>query len=185
MPKYIKLTLLLVMLAAVHTVSAQLNYDFTEGKFMIKGQVVDIETKAGLPMANIKITNNGKGVTCDNEGNFTLYVSRYDTLRVSYMGHIPKVYHIYDLDSTQYYTLRLELIHDFVKLGTVTIYPYKDKDEFRDAFLAAKDVNKVTIPGIAPPKYSNKIPKAKLTNPVSFLYDKLKKKRSANPDFRP
>lgn len=165
--------------------SAQLNYEFTEGKFLIKGKVVDISTKAPLAYANIKITNTGKGITCDKDGNFSMYVSRYDTLRISYAGHIPKVLHVYDLDSTQYYTLKFELIHDFVRLKEVTIYPYRTKDEFKDAFMAAKDVNKVTIPGIAPPKYSNKIPKAKLTNPISFLYDRMKKKRAANPDFKP
>ena len=165
--------------------AAQLNYDYTEGKFLIKGTVVDISTKAALPYANIKITNTGKGVTCDKDGNFSLYVNRYDTLRISYTGHIPKVLHVYDLDSTQYYTLKFELIHDFIKLKEVTIYPYRSKDEFKDAFMDARDVNKVTIAGIAPPKYSNKIPKSKLTNPVSFLYDKLKKKRAANPDFKP
>lgn len=165
--------------------SAQLNYEFTEGKFMIKGTVQDIETKVPLPYANIKVTNTGKGITCDKDGNFTMYVSRYDTLRISYTGHIPKVLHVYELDSTQYYTLKFELIHDFIKMPTVTIYPFRDKEEFKDAFMAAKDMNKVVIPGIAPPKYSNKTPKTKLTNPVSFLYERMKKKRAANPDFKP
>lgn len=162
-----------------------MNYEFTEGKFMIKGTVVDVQTKVVLPFANIKVTNNGKALTCDRDGNFTMYVSRYDTLRISSVGYLAKVLHVYDLDSTQYYTLQFELIHDFIKIKEVTIYPYRNKKEFEDAFMAAKDINKIVIPGIAPPKYSNKIPKAKLTNPISFLYDHMKKKRAANPDFKP
>lgn len=165
--------------------SAQMNYEFTEGKFMIKGTVVDIESKMALPFANIKVTNTGKAITCDRDGNFTMYVSRYDTLRISSVGHIPKVIHVYDIDSTQYYTLKVELIHDFIKMPTVTIYPFRDREGFKDAFMAAKDMNKVVIPGIAPPKYSNRKPNPKLTNPVSFLYERMKKKRAANPDFKP
>jgi len=165
--------------------NAQLNYDYTKGKFLIKGTVVDLHTHAPVPLANIKIVNSGRGLTCDNEGNFTLYVSKSDTLAFSSTGYITKVFHVVNFDSTKYYTLQIELLHDFIKLKEVTIYPYKDLDEFKKAFVDAKDQNKVVIPGIAPPKYSNKIPKAKFTNPISYLYEKLKKKGAANPDFKP
>lgn len=164
---------------------AQLNFDYTEGKFLIKGKVVDIETKRAIPLANIKIRTTGKGISCDNEGNFSMYVLKSDTLRFSSAGYIAKSMHVYDMDSTKIYTLQIELIKDFIKLKDVTIYPFRDKDEFVDAFMDAKNVNKVVIPGIAAPKYSNVIPKAKLTNPISLLYEKTKKKRAANPDFKP
>jgi hypothetical protein len=183
--KPIRVTILLLLTCLAYTTYAQLNYDFTKGKFLIKGQVVDLQSKEAIPFANVRITNNGKAVTCDNQGYFTLYVAPNDTLSFSSTGYLTKVKHVYDIDSNSYYTMQIELIRDFVKLKSVTIYPFKDKKEFTDAFMAAKDINKITLPGVAPPKYSNVIPKAKLSNPVSFLYDKLKRKRSANPDFKP
>jgi hypothetical protein len=164
---------------------SQLNFDFQEGKFLIKGTVVDLQTKRPIPLANIKVTNTGKGITCDSEGNFSMYVSLRDTLKFSSVGYIAKVFHVSDLDSTQYYTLQIELLHDFVKLKDVVIYPFNTKEEFNDAFLAAKNIGKIKIAGIADPKYSNITPRAKFTNPISFLYERTKRKRAANPEFKP
>jgi CarboxypepD_reg-like domain len=165
--------------------NAQLNYDFTQGKFLIKGKVVDLRTQTPVAFTNIKIYPSGKGLTCDNEGNFTMYVSKKDTLVFSSTGYIAKTFHVVDFDSTKYYTLQIELLHDFIKLKEVVIYPFKDMDDFKKAFVDAKDQLKVNIPGIAPPKYSNKIPKAKFSNPISFLYERLKHHSVANPDFKP
>ncbi len=165
--------------------SAQLNFDFQEGKFLIKGKVVDVQTKTPIPLVNIRVNGTGKGVTCDNGGNFTFYVYKKDTLKFSSTGYIPKVIHVYDLDSTQYYTLEITLMHDFVKLKDVTIYPFRNKEEFVDAFMDAKGINKVDVAGIAPPTYGTISPKAKFSNPISMLYERVKKRRAANPDFKP
>jgi hypothetical protein len=165
------------------TGKAQLNYNYTAGKFLIKGQVLDINTHTPISLANLKIKGTGKGLTCDNEGYFTLYVSKTDTLEFSSIGYITKLFSVARFDSSNYYTLQIELIHDFIKLKEVTIYPYKDVDEFKQAFID-KDMN-TTFMGIAPPKYSNKPVKSKLSNPISYLYDRLKHRSSANPDFKP
>jgi hypothetical protein len=164
---------------------SQLNYAFQEGKFLIKGKVVDLETKTPIPLANIRVNGTAKGISCDNAGNFTMYVYKRDTLKFSSTGYIPKVIHVYDMDSSQYYTLEIQLMHDFVKLKEVTIYPFKNKEEFVDAFLAAKGVNKIQIAGIPEPKYGTVSPKAKFSNPISMLYERVKKRRVANPDFKP
>jgi hypothetical protein len=164
---------------------AQLNYDYTAGKFMIKGKVVDLQTQKGVPLANLLITNSGKGITCDNEGNFTIYVSMRDTLKFSSTGYLPKVIHVYDMDSAKYYTLQVQLFRDVIRIRDVNIYPYQDLDAFKKAFVDAKEVNKVHIPGLAPPKYSNKEVKPKFANPISLLYDRIKHRSNANPDFKP
>jgi hypothetical protein len=165
--------------------SAQLNYDYTAGRFLIKGTVIDVETHNPLPLVNIRINSGSRGTTADNEGLFTLYVSIKDTLKFTSTGYISKTLHVSDLDSTKYYIIEVELMRDFIKLKDITIYPYKDLDDFKKAFVDAKNVNKVTIYGIAPPKYSNKIPSAKLSNPISYLYERLKRRKAANPDFKP
>jgi hypothetical protein len=180
-----KIMLLFVFGVVVRSAFSQLNFAFQEGTFLIKGKVIDLQSKKPVPFTNIRINSTNRGITCDNEGSFTMYVSKTDTLRFSSTGYTPKSLHVSDFDSSKYYTLEIQLMHDFIKLREITIYPYRTKEEFMDAFMDAKDVNKVTIPGIAPPKYSNKIPKAKFYNPISFLYDRVKKRRAANPDFKP
>lgn len=177
------LVCLLFMLFAVPG-SAQLNYAFTAGKFMIKGKVIDVQSRNPVPLANILFNSSNKGITCDNEGYFTLYVSKSDTLKFSSTGYISKIIHISDLDSANYYTLEIQLIHDFIKLKEVTIYPFRTKEEFADAFRETK-TEQLVVAGVAPPKYSKVPPKAKFYNPISFLYDRVKKRRAANPDFKP
>ena len=164
---------------------SQLNYDYTAGKFLIKGKVIDLQSKTHIAMANVIFVKNGRGITCDNEGNFTLYVYKTDTLKFSSTGYLSKVIHMNDIDSSKYYTMEIQLIHDFVKLKDVVIYPFKNREEFIDAFMDAKDINKITVIGIAPPKYSHITPKAKFNNPISLLYEKVKRRRAANPDFKP
>jgi hypothetical protein len=173
--------LVAVLLLALSTF-AQLNYEFTAGKFMIKGKVIDVESETGLPLANILIVNSGKGLTCDNEGNFTMYVSKKDTLRFSSMGYISRTIYMGNIDSTHYYTLQIEMLKDFIRLKEVTIYPYRDLDDFKRAFVEARNTNKIW--GIPPPK-STGVYKPKFYNPISMLYDRIKSRSSADPNFKP
>ena len=166
------------------TTHAQLNYDYTAGKFMIKGKVVDINTGASVSLANIRIKFTNRGVTCENDGSFTMYVGKNDTLEFSSTGYIPRDFRVADFDTSKYYVLRIELIPDFLKLKEVTIYPFKDLDGFKTAFIETKHL-RMDFMGIAPPKYSNVTPKAKFSNPISLLYEKVKKKTAADPDFKP
>jgi len=173
-----------VLVVSSFSLNAQLNFDYTAGKFLIKGKVVDINSHVPVPLANIRIVASGRGLTCNGDGSFTMYVSKSDSLEFSSTGYITRVFRAADFDSTQYYTLQIELIHDFIKLHEVNIYPFKDVDEFKAAFLDTRDL-RVDFMGIEAPKYSNITPKARFSNPISYLYDKLKKKGAADPDFKP
>ncbi|MFN8286666.1 MAG: carboxypeptidase-like regulatory domain-containing protein [Chitinophagales bacterium] len=183
--KFLRLVLACGLLLAVGSIKAQLNFEFLEGKFLIKGQVVDIASGQPVGFANIALNSGGKGITCDNEGRFTLYVYLKDTLKFSSVGYLAKTVYAYNIDSGEMYTLQVKMAPDVIKLKTAEIYYWGDRGKFNDAFIAAKDMNKVVIPGIAPPKYSNTPPKAKFTNPISFLYERVKKRRAADPDFKP
>ncbi len=184
---FLRPVLVCVLLSVVFclSVQAQLNFEFLEGKFLLKGQVVDIASGKPVGFANIMVNNSGKGITCDNEGRFSIYVYVKDTLKFTSVGYLAKTVYAYNIDSADMYTLQVKMAPDVIKLKTAEIYYWGDRRKFDDAFMAAKDMNKVTIPGIAPPKYSNKPPKAKFTNPISFLYEHVKKRRAANPDFKP
>ena len=63
------------------TLSAQLNFDFTQGKFLVKGRVIDQQTGNPVPLTNIQILNRDKGITCDDKGKFDLYVYKTDSLK--------------------------------------------------------------------------------------------------------
>ncbi len=172
-----RLVLLLFFVSGFHLLQAQLNYNFQAGTFLIKGRISDLKSGTGIGRANVTTVNRTKGVTADNEGVFNMYVLPSDTLRFSAAGFLPKFLAVSDLDSSGYYTIKIELIKDFIQLKEFTVYPFSTKEEFEKAFLEAKEVNKLVIPGIKQPEYSNKIPRPKLTNPVSLLYDKMRKKR--------
>lgn len=165
---------------------SQLNFENTEGKILLKGKVIDLQTKSSLPNAAIVITNRKKGLTADLNGNFQIYAYPTDTLKFSSLGYIYKEIPIDGIPEDLRYSLNIELVKDFYKLKEVTIYPFRNKQEFEVAFVKGDGVPQVVnIPGMEPAKYYHK-EKAKFYNPISTIYEKLKnKRRAANPDFRP
>jgi len=165
--------------------SAQIDFTFQEGTSLIKGTITDLQSHQGVSKANIVILNRRTGATADVDGSFKLYVFPTDTLKFTAINYISKEFPISEIPKDSQYNVNIELMRDFIKLKDVVIYPFGNLEEFKQAFMEAKDVNKLILPGIAPPKYSTKIPKAKFSNPISLIYEKSKKKRAANPDFRP
>lgn len=172
------------MLLAALGASAQLNYDYTEGKYMIKGVVTDLKTDQSIANANIWITNQKKGVTADADGRFTMYVYPTDTLRFSSLGYIVKTIPVSAIPERDKYTINIELVPDIYSLKTVTIYPFRNRDEFIEAFIKGPSSKAyIQIPGIDAPKYKHK-EKAKYYNPISSLYN-LTHKQAGDPDFKP
>jgi len=166
--------------------AAQLNYEFTEGKFMIKGTVTDLKSELPIPNANIWIVNQKKGVTTDIDGKFTMYVYPTDTLRFSSVGYINKTIPVSGIPEHDKYVINMQLVPDIYSLKTVTIYPFHNKDEFAQAFIKGPGQKQnILISGIDPPKYSHK-EKTKFYNPISSIYDRIQRnKRAADPDFKP
>jgi hypothetical protein len=165
---------------------AQLNFEFTEGKFLIKGQVSDLKTEQTITNANIWITNQKKGITADVNGNFAMYVYPTDTLRFSSLGYIQKTIPVSAIPDRDKYTMNIQLVPDIYSLKAVTIYPFHDRDEFILAFLKGPGTKpNIQISGIDPPKYIHK-EKAKFYNPISAIFNQVQKNRSsADPDFKP
>jgi hypothetical protein len=174
----------LVMAMVSVSVHAQLNYEYTEGKYMIKGVVTDLKTDQPIPNANIWITNQKKGITADLDGRFTMYVYPTDTLRFSSLGYINKTIPVSAVPDRDKYVISIQLVPDIYSLKTVTIYPFHDRDEFIEAFIKGPGNKQAfVIPGIDPPKYSHK-EKTKFYNPISSLYN-LTHKNAADPNFKP
>lgn len=166
------------------TALAQLNFEYTEGKYMIKGTVTDLKSDLAIPNANIWITNQKKGVSADINGQFTMYVYPTDTLRFSSLGYISKTIPVSAIPEREKYTIAIQLVPDIYSLKTVTIYPFHDRDEFIEAFIKGPTTKAyIAIPGIDPPKYRHK-EKTKFYNPISSLYN-LTHKKAGDPDFKP
>jgi hypothetical protein len=177
---------LLLMIVGYQPVMAQLNYEYTEGKFMIKGVISDLQTDQRIPNANIWITNQKKGVAADADGKFTMYVYPTDTLRFSSVGYINKTIPVSAIPEGGKYTISIQLVQDIYSLKTVTIYPFHDRDEFIQAFIKGPGTKQnILISGIDPPKYNHK-EKSKFYNPISSIYDRIKRgKQAADPNFKP
>lgn len=179
------LIILALLMLSARPVSAQLNFEFTQGKIMIKGRVSDLKSEQGIPNANIWITNQKKGITVDADGMFTMYVYPTDTLRFSSVGYIVKTIPVSAIPERDRYTIDILLVPDIYSLSTVTIYPFHDRDEFIEAFL--KGTGKKTayyIPGFEPSRYKHK-EKTAFYNPISSLYNLTHKTSIADPNFKP
>jgi len=177
---------IILMLLSIAPATAQLNYEFTEGKYMIKGVITDLKSGQAIPNANIWIVNQKKGVASDVDGRFTMYVYPTDTLRFSSLGYINKTIPVSAISDKEKYTIDLQLVPDIYSLKTVTIYPFHDRDEFVQAFIKGPGTKQnILISGIDPPKYLHK-EKSKFYNPISSIYDRIKKgKQAADPNFKP
>jgi len=165
---------------------AQLNFEYTQGKFLLTGRVVDVEGKRPIPSVNVRFGDSNKGTSCDNGGIFSIYVSRKDTLKFTSTGYMTKVIHIADLDTVHCCTIQVEMIRDFVKLKPVNIYPFRDVTEFKKAFVNERDMHKVVIDGLSSDHWKGGKEKPRFDNTISYFYELLKHKQSsADPNFKP
>ena len=177
--------LFLCLLIPASAVRAQLNFDYTAGTFLIKGQVIDAENGIPVSRASVQLYEKRKGWSCDDAGNFSIYVRPEDTLKFTCVGYLSKIIPVSRFDSSEYYTLEINLIRDMIRLKEVKIYPFS-RDAFNQVFISYKDPNKILIPGIAAPQYSSKKPKSTVLNPISFLYDRFRKKpKELTPELPP
>ena len=183
---YLLLLVALWMILGTGSAMAQMNFDYTEGKFMIKGRISDLKSEQGVANSNIWITNRSKGVVAEADGTFTMYVYPTDTLRFSSVGYINKTIPVSAIPERDRYTISIQLVPDIYSLHQVTIYPFHDRDGFIQAFLKGTGTSKnYYIPGYEPSKYPHR-EKTKFFNPISSIYDRIQKgKRAANPDFKP
>ncbi len=58
-----------------------------EGMVTVKGKVTDAETGEGLPWVNIVVKGTSRGVSSDNEGNYTIEVKPGEKLLFLYVGY--------------------------------------------------------------------------------------------------
>ena len=100
---------------------------------IVRGKVIDSDTKASLPFANIVVrtTNPSIGTTSDLNGIFRIDkvpIGRHD-IQVSYIGYETKVIPELLISSGKEIVLEVELKEDILKMEAVVIKAYTKKDK--------------------------------------------------------
>jgi hypothetical protein len=103
----------------------------------LTGRLYD-ELLQPLPYGHILILNNYKGTITDKQGKFTLVTQVYDTVMFSCVGYRRKNYVIPDTLSEPFLDLEVNLDIDTIMIGQIEIYPWKNYEEFKEAFLNLK-----------------------------------------------
>lgn len=107
-------------------------------EFVLKGAVVDAESREALPFASIMVLNHNMGATTDLTGNFTLILREdlfNDTLVISYLGYHTEAICICDLGSglikLNPKVIQLEIFHfSPVKKKSRVLYPFNTRNCF-------------------------------------------------------
>jgi len=167
------------LITIIVTCSAQAqNYLYPVDSIYLSGAVYDADSVTTLPSAHILVNRKPIGVT--NElGQFLIYISRTDTVSISYLGFKDFVYVFPEKTFRDEYFIRIPLRRDSILLKEVEIYPWPKKGAFKQAFLEAKNIpngnKKVIIPGAM--QYEGPVvePEPTIANPASLLQKALGK----------
>ncbi|HRG31944.1 MAG: carboxypeptidase-like regulatory domain-containing protein [Saprospiraceae bacterium] len=121
------------------------NYVFTQNYRLVQlsGMVMtdsDGEPKP-LPFAEISILNTSRGVYSDVKGFFSLAVENGDTLVFNYIGFKPAYFTVPDSLHKDHYTIFQIMTRDTIFLPQTVVYPWPDREFFRQEFLAM-DISK-------------------------------------------
>jgi hypothetical protein len=100
----------------------------------ITGRVFD-EFLRPLSYAHILILNSDRGTIADREGKFSFVVVEKDTLMFSTLGFKKSIVIVPDDLETPFYTRDVLLKRDTFMIAEVEVYPWKDYEEFKEAFV--------------------------------------------------
>ncbi len=161
---------------AFHHVQAQVSPEYVQ----LSGIVYNQETRQLIPYANVTIPTEKRGAGSGADGFFTLVVQSGDTLQFTASGYAPKLYVVPDTGMDALSSIAVFLTRDTLYLDPFVVYPWPDKEDFREAFLAYQYVPKYTmqpIPGIRGKAEIDTVPKppSPLWNPISFFYEEVVK----------
>jgi len=103
----------------------------------LTGRIRD-ELLQPLPFSHIFIMNNMRGTITDNQGKFSIVTEVKDTIMFSCLGYKRKTIVIPDNLPDPFLTLDITLMTDTFFIGEVVIYPWRNYEEFKEAFLNLK-----------------------------------------------
>jgi len=158
------------------------NQTITENSFILSGTVVDGLSNQPLVGGHL-LTNRNIGTKTDELGEFTIIVYPKDTLKISYIGFKTIHYVVPYLENGKY-LIKFKLFTDSIALAEIQIFPWPTYDEFKQAFVTLnKQEEQIKMEGVKMYQERNIEPwefppLSIISNPISFLYDKLLDKRA-------
>src|SRR5450631_2370214 len=111
---------------------------FSQEKITVKGTVV-IENNVRLAGVSVNVKGNPTGTVTDEEGNFTLQVSKGATLVLSYVGYRQK-----EVEVTGKGTLSIQMISTNASLSEVVVVSYGTQKK-RDLTGAISQMNAAEV----------------------------------------
>jgi hypothetical protein len=91
-----------------------------------------------LPYAHVLVLNNSRGTITDPNGKFSFVVQKNDTIMFSSLGYKRKIMVIPDTLSEPYLHRDIFLETDTFMIQEVEVYPWKNYEEFKQAFVNLK-----------------------------------------------
>lgn len=173
-----KLIVLLSFILSIGIVQGQTN----DSKYLIVGTVVDGSTNQPLSGAHI-VSSNKLANKTDSLGEFSISSNYNDTLKISFIGYKTLRFVVPKNEVGKYLT-KFKLFKDSISLNTVEILPWPTYKEFKEAFSELNFTeNKIEMKGVKLYQDRNITPMDYhlghlITNPLSFLYDKLLDKKA-------
>ncbi|MDX1905241.1 MAG: carboxypeptidase-like regulatory domain-containing protein [Thermonemataceae bacterium] len=103
----------------------------------LSGLLLDKATKKPIEAARIIIPQAGRGVLSDEKGAFLLRVLPGDSLVVRSVNHRISFY-VVPTNQEKSYSVTFLLEEAVEMIAPVQVYPYSDKDSFKEAFLSVE-----------------------------------------------
>lgn len=176
----IKLFFSIILLFFYQLIQAQVKD--TSASYIISGTVVNGESNELLIGAHI-VSSRQYGTKTDETGVFTINVKENDTIRISHIGYKTMRY-IAPTQENGKYLIKFKLYTDSITLQEVEIFPWPTYGEFKKAFAELKSKEpEIKMEGVKMYQDRNIEPwefptLSILTNPISFMYDKLLDKKA-------
>jgi hypothetical protein len=127
----------IITLLLLTGLSVSESYGQNEKLVQLTGRIRNVLLQP-LPFSHIFIMNNMRGTITDNQGKFSIVTEVNDTIMFSCLGYKRKTIVIPDNLPEPFLTLDIVLPEDTFFIGEVVVYPWKNYEEFKEAFLNLK-----------------------------------------------
>jgi hypothetical protein len=91
-----------------------------------------------LPFAHILVLDSYRGAITNNFGNFSVVVEESDSVLISSVGYKRKYIRIPENLPSKFLNIEVILPVDTISIAEARIYPWKNYEEFREAFVNLK-----------------------------------------------
>ena len=120
-----KLFLMTLFLSCCISLHAQNRY------FSLKGKVVSADSLSPIPNVHVLSELSHYGTTSDLDGKFQIPIRNNDTLRISSIGFITKIFSV-NCDSIELDNLTIMMQRDTVMLQEIDVFPYLDNHQVEE-----------------------------------------------------